>query len=89
MVMVAGSDQHGGMYLSSLSSALRKTSTTVFHHTVMGLEQRLLSDPELPLTAALLALRPLGPTLATLAALVTQVGVARFKTKAQGRNHLI
>lgn len=69
----SGSDQHGGMYLSSLSSALRKMSTTVFHHTVMGLEQRLLSDPELPLTAALLALRPLGPTLATLAALVTQI----------------
>lgn len=62
------------MYLSSLSTALRKTTTTIYHNTVLGLEQRFLSDPELPLTAAVVALRPLGPTLATLAALVTRVG---------------
>ena len=70
--MIAG-DHHGGIYLSSLSAALRATATTTFHHTVLALEQKLLFDPELPLTSALVAIRPLGPILATLANLVTQV----------------
>ena len=70
--MIAG-DHHGGIYLSSLSAALRATATTTFHHTVLELEQKLLFDPELPLTSALVAIRPLGPILATLANLVTQV----------------
>ncbi|KAK8400149.1 hypothetical protein O3P69_003091 [Scylla paramamosain] len=66
-------DHHGGIYLSSLSAALRATATTTFHRTVLELEEKLLFDPELPLTTALVAVRPLGPTLATLATLVTQI----------------
>ncbi|KAG0720069.1 Gamma-tubulin complex component 4 [Chionoecetes opilio] len=67
-----GGDCRGGIYLSSLSSALQATALTTYYRTVLDLEQRILHDPELPLTAICVAMNPHGPLMATLALFVTE-----------------
>ncbi|KAK7066317.1 hypothetical protein SK128_010453 [Halocaridina rubra] len=65
-------DYRGGLYLSSLAGALRK-SVKVYQTSVLGLEAKLLEDPELPLSYLLNDLEPLSPLLAAFASLVLQI----------------
>lgn len=63
-----------GVYLCSLAWSVRR-ATQHFLNTVVDIEERLLTNPSLPLTVALASLKPLAPTLAMLATMVQEVGV--------------
>lgn len=65
-------DYRGGLYLSSLAVALRKTIQE-YHSAVVELELKLMNDPQLPLSQLLLALQPLAPLVAAVSTLVTEI----------------
>lgn len=72
-ITISDADYRGGLYLSSLAVALRKTIQE-YHSAVVELELKLMNDPQLPLSQLLLALQPLAPLVAAVSTLVTEVG---------------
>ncbi|KAK4296512.1 hypothetical protein Pmani_031002 [Petrolisthes manimaculis] len=61
-----------GVYLCSLAWSVRR-ATQHFLNNVVDIEERLLTNPSLPLTVVLASLKPLAPTLAVLATMVQEI----------------